>query len=402
MATYRYKAADAAGRTVAGHVTAESAAEARDRVRALGLMPESVERGAEAGLSRLGRLPAGRARAALSVALFARELSALLLSGAPLVEALDVLARQCEHKGLALALAQAGEAVSAGKPFAQALAQSPQFFDEACVGMAAFGEKSGDLGGALARLADFLERKRLARARLASALIYPCLLAVMVVALLVFIAAYVVPMIAPLLLQRNRPLPFLTWALFSMGGAAKSFWWAPLALIVTVWTGAAWMKRSPRRRAWMDRLALRLPLLGRLSLKSHVSRFAMALSALLRTGAPAVEALEIVERMTTNAALAQEIGRIRGDVIEGKDLSARMKTSGVLPPMAGYMAAVGERSGALAETLERLASAYDLEVEIATRRLMAALEPALTLAMAAVVGFIALALMTTILELSHI
>jgi type II secretory pathway component PulF len=123
---------------------------------------------------------------------------------------------------------------------------------------------------------------------------------------------------------------------------------------------------------------------------------------LLRTGVPAVEALAAVRPMMANAAFDQEIESIREAVVAGQDLSARMRSSALFPPMVGYVAAVGERSGALAEALERLAGAYDLEVEVAARRLLAVLEPALILALAAVIGFIAASMMITILELSRL
>jgi len=146
---------------------------------------------------------------------------------------------------------------------------------------------------------------------------------------------------------------------------------------------------------------LRLPLIGNLTRKGLVSRFAMSFGALLRTGVPALEALETLAALTPNALFASEIAAIRQDVSEGRDISRRMHTSRVFPPMVGYMVAVGERSGNLADVLEHLGEVYDSEVEIEARRALAVLEPALVLVMAAVVGFIAMSLMVTILELSN-
>ena len=150
----------------------------------------------------------------------------------------------------------------------------------------------------------------------------------------------------------------------------------------------------------MDRLVLRLPLMGGMVRKSLVARFTLSFATLLRSGIPALEALEVMAGMTPNALLADEIARMRQDVIDGRDLSARMHTSRVFPPMVGYMVAVGERSGTLPGVLEHVAEAFDEEVEIESQRALAVLEPALVLTMAAVVGFVASSLMRAILELS--
>lgn len=128
----------------------------------------------------------------------------------------------------------------------------------------------------------------------------------------------------------------------------------------------------------------------------------MSLATLLRAGVPAVEALEVLEGLAPNAAFVEEIRQVRQDVLGGHEISSRLRDSRLFPPMVGYMVAVGERSGSLPEVLEHVAKASDTEVEIASRRLLAVLEPVLVLAMAAVVGFIAMSLMVTILELSHI
>jgi len=252
-----------------------------------------------------------------------------------------------------------------------------------------------------ARLADFLERRRHLQARISSALFYPCLLVVMAIGLLVFLSAYVIPTIEPLLEQHHRPLPLSTMLLFGMGDALRSYGGIALVVLLAALLLGAWMRRSERYRAAMDRLILRIPLFGKIWLKSLVARFTMAFGTLLRTGVPAVEALEVLEGLAPNTAFIEEIRRIRADVVEGKDISSRMRDSRFFPPMVGYMVAVGERSGSLAEVLEHVSNAYESEVEIASRRLLAVLEPALVLVMAAVVGFIAMSLMVTILELSH-
>jgi len=400
MASFRYKAVNESGALVAGTLVADSAADARARLREMRLFPERVDRVKRIAGRLLDWLPGRRVQAAVHVAVFTRQCAVLLASGVQIVDALGVLAEQCEHASLAAALSEIREAVNSGNSFAEGLAAYPQFFDRPYVGMVASGEKSGTMDVVFERLAGFLERRRMMQSKISTALIYPAILVVMVVGLLAFLSGVVVPQIAPLLEQHNRPLPLSTWLLFQVGGIVRNYGWVFVPALVAVFGGLALVRRTRRGSRLMDSEILRIPLIGKMMRKSLVSRFAMSFGTLLRTGVPALEALEMLVGLTPNAAFAAEITRIRTDVTEGKEISGRMHTSRVFPPMVGYMVAVGERSGNLAEVLEHVAEAYDREVELESRRMLAVLEPALVLVMAGVVGFIAMSLMVTILELS--
>ena len=401
MGDYRYRAVNDAGAVVTGEMTAESAKEARARLRQRGLFPEKVEPSGARGGGRSRWLPFGGG-GVMEVTLFTRQLATLLEAGVELVDGIEALSRQCESHALARALADVEEAVRSGKSFGDALAAHPRLFDRSYVGMVASGEKSGRMAFVLSRLADFLERRRLLRAQLSTALIYPAILAIMIVGLLAFISGYVVPMIAPLMRRSGRPMPFSTWLLFETGDFVRQALWPTVAGLVVLVLLIGWLRRSERFRAAQDAAALRLPLLGKLLKKALASRFAMAMAALLRSGVPALEAMAIVEGLTPNAAFTREVSRIRETVAEGKDLSAGLRDSRFFLPMVSYMVAVGERGGALEDVLERVAAAYDFELEIAARRFLAVLEPVLVLIMAAVVGFIAMSLIMGIMQLSHV
>lgn len=197
-------------------------------------------------------------------------------------------------------------------------------------------------------------------------------------------------------------MPPATIWLIRVSAIVHDYWWALPAAILAGSPALRLARRSARGREIVDAAALRIPLLGRVLRKQLLARFTMTFATLLRTGVPAVEALEIMEEVTPNAVFRGEIALLRQEVIEGRDISHRMRESKLFPPAVACMTAAGERAGNLAEVLERVAQAYDLEVEIATRRLLATLEPALVLGMAVVVGFVAASLMLTILELSNI
>ena len=400
MGSFRYRAVTADGAPVAGALIADSVGDARAKLRERRLFPESVEPLTRVRPRLRDALPGARSRNAAHVALFTRQFALLIETGVPIAEAMAVLARQAEDRAFARCLSEIHEEVNAGASLADALSAYPHLFDRAYVGMVASGEKSGAMDIVCSRLADFLERRRVLQTKIGTAFVYPSILLAMVVGLLVFLSGVVTPQIRPLLEQQGRPVPFASWLLFRLGDGVRDYGWFALLLIAALAAGLAWFRRTPSGGRLCDRLLLRIPLLGPVLRKGLVSRFAMSFATLVRTGVPALEALEMLNELTPNAALAGEIAAIRNDVIEGGDISDRMQRSALFPPMVGYMAAVGERSGKLADVMDQVARAYDMEVEIASRRFVAALEPALILVMAAAVGFVALSLMTTILQLS--
>ena len=402
MASFRYKAVDESGAPVSGVLVADSASDARAQLRELRLFPEKVERAGKIVPRLLDRLPGARAKTGMRVAVFTRQCAVLLTTGVPLVDALQVLAQQCEEKRFSVVIFEIREAVSSGGTLADALAGYPLLFDPSYVGMVASGEKSGTLGVVFSRLADFLERRRVMRSKVSTALIYPSILVLMVIGLLLFLSGVVVPQISPLLEQQDAPLPMTTWLLFRLGDLVRGYGWTIALLAVAAIIGVASIRRTRRGRSALEAFVFRIPLIGQMVRKSLIARFTMSFATLLRTGVPADEALEVLAGITPNAMFRDEITRMREAVVEGRDISSRMSDSKLFPPMVGYMVSVGEQSGKLAQVLEHVSGAYDLEVEIASRRILAILEPALILIMAGVVGFVAMSLMVTILQLSNI
>ena len=160
--------------------------------------------------------------------------------------------------------------------------------------------------------------------------------------------------------------------------------------------------RRAEYRYWVDKMKLKVPVLGDLYRKSAVSRFAISMSTLLKSGVPVLEALTIVKDIVHNAVIARVLDTVHQRIIEGTDIATPIKKSGVFPPVVGYMIAVGEQSGQLEELLDRIAESYDEEVEVQTEKVTSLLEPILIVCMAAVVGFIVLSIMQPILKISDI
>ena len=402
MPHYSYRAVDQSGEVITGSVAADTLQDARDRLRNQGFYPESV-RPENSGSFRLSRLlPGWRHRAAEHVAVFTRQCAVLLSSGVPVAEALRVLSQQTEHQGLSEALRDIHQAVNSGEGLAESMSRYPDLFGRSYIEAVGSGEKSGNMDLVFDRLADFLERQREMRSQLMTALIYPSILVFMTIGLLAFLSAFVIPMMRPLLKQHEGALPLSTQMLFSLASFIQSSVWFIIPGIFLLIGLFAWLRHVDAARRLFDRVIIKIPMIGKLVRKSLVSRFSRTLATLLHAGVPALEGLETLSDLLPNAAFADEISKVKKDVSEGKDISARLRNSRLFPPLVGYMVAVGERSGNLPEVLEHVSESCDREVKVASRRLLAVLEPALVLVMATVVGFVAMSLMVTLLELSNI
>jgi type II secretory pathway component PulF len=197
-------------------------------------------------------------------------------------------------------------------------------------------------------------------------------------------------------------LPTSTATLVAIGQFMDSYWTVLVALALLAYLGVKAVGATSRGRWVLDSLKIRIPLVGPLLRKQAVARFSSTLSALLRSGLPALDALSVVREVVGNRVLAKEIDRIAEAVTAGKDLSSPLRASRVFPPMVAYMVATGEQSGQLDQILEKVAEELDEEVEMDGQALIALLEPALIVVMAVVVAFIVLSIVQPILELSNL
>jgi len=220
-------------------------------------------------------------------------------------------------------------------------------------------------------------------------------------ALVIFILLrFAVPKILVVLKAGGKVLPWPTQVLVSLSGFLERYW--ILLLIATAVVSAVWvaLNRTESAGYLLDRIKLKTPVFGDLFRKTAVARFAITFSILLKSGVPVLEGLGIVQRVVNNRVLARTLELVRKRVMEGTDISTPIKKSGVFPPVVGYMIAIGEESGQLEAILDRVADAYEEEVEIATQRLLALLEPVIIVVIAGIVAFIVSAIIWPILRMS--
>jgi general secretion pathway protein F len=264
------------------------------------------------------------------------------------------------------------------------------------------GEASGNLDAVLTRIADYLQKQASLRGKIAAAVTYPIVMVVVGTAVVIFLMSYVVPKITSILLQRNRPLPWVTEVLMGISGFFRDYWWMGLIGVAGLLFILKGIMATDRGRLRFDTLLLKLPIFGTLFSKQAISRFAITFSTLLRSGLPALDSLKIVALVVNNARLTQVINDIHSRIIEGADIATPIKKSKLFPPMIGYMVAVGEQSGQLEDILDRIFESYEEEIDLTIQRLTSLIEPVIIIFLAVVVGFIVASVLLPLLDFSNI
>jgi general secretion pathway protein F len=414
MPIYEYKGFDPGGAAKTGIVDADTPREARSRLRDqnvlvtdLILSDVSAAAGADDGktrprssLRRIFRFEK-RVRGAGALPVYTRQLATLIRSGIPLAQSLGALIEQVEHRDIEAILRDVREQVVRGKSLGDSLALHPKLFDDLFVNMVKAGEASGNLDSVLTRLADYRVRQQRVTGKVKTALIYPTIMMFVGAGVVIFLVNFVVPKLVGIAKARGTALPWMTRVLdWTSHFLQQNGVWLLFAAFAAWVTWRYVLLAQAHIRLWWDGTKLRMPVVGDLFKKQIVSRFAVTMSTLLRSGVTVLESLTIVKTILDNKLMERVLEDVRTRILEGADIATPLKKSGVFPPVVGYMVAVGEQTGQLEEMLDRVAQAYEEEIETSTTRALAVLEPALIVILAFVVGFIVLAVMLPILETS--
>jgi general secretion pathway protein F len=400
MPVFEYTALTPEGRTVSGVIDADSPKDARQKLKRSGVFP--VEVAVTATRPAAGRPLWGERVAATEIAVLTRQLATLLAAGLALVDSLAALGEQVERTAVKRMLASVRERIREGGSFAEALAAHPTVFSSLYVNMVRVGEASGTLDRVLQSLAEFLERQAKVRNAVVGALTYPVLMLAVSLAILVFLIAFVVPKVTAVFADLQQALPWPTRILIATSDAVRAGWWV---FAIAAVAGGVWFSRYARTahgRRRLDALALRVPVMGRLTRLIALSRFSSTLSTLLAGGVPLLTALEIVRHVVRNEIIAAAIDSARERIRQGQSIAEPLRTSGVFPPLVTHMIAVGELSGELESMLKKVSEAYDHEVETTLGSITALLSPVMILVMGGVILFIVLAILLPIFEMSQI
>ncbi len=401
MPVYEYKGVTAQGKKVSGVLDGDSLRIVKTRLKKEGVVVLEINEGV-GRLSRRGEITLGASRrvSTRDLANTTRQFATLLSSGLPLMDALGVLVEQEEITGLKRALSSIRDSVREGASLADALKANPKVFSQLYINMVSAGEVSGTLEITLDRLADFLEEQARFRGRFAAALAYPALMTVIGVGVLFFLFSFVLPRVVGMFEDMKQQLPFITLVLLAVVKFLSMFWWLILiAMGGTVYYLNKYFSTQEGKER-LDHLLLRLPMFGSLIRMIAVSRFTRTLGTLLQSGVPALTALDIVKSVVGNTVLANAVQKARENVREGEPIADPLRRSGLFPPVVVQMVAVGEKSGELEKMLLKISDSFDRIVETRITALMSLLEPVIILVMGVVVGFIVVAILLPILQMS--
>lgn len=429
MATFQYIAKDASGNETRGTVDAGDRAGAIQAVRAMGLMPTALgevkksasspaaapagKKGGKAAPApkkaggmqkeikiKMPKFLQGRIKTAV-LTQFTRQLATLVNAGLPLMRGIDVLKRQMKDPQMSEALAGIGENIAAGGTFSEALTAYPKIFDKLYVNMVKAGEAGGVLEVVLGRLAEFAEKSEKIKNKVKGAMIYPCVVLVAAVGITWFLLVMVIPKFKQVFndMLGGAALPAITEAVIQASEFMQSNGLVIAAGIASVIFLFKMIGKTEKGAYMIDALQLKMPVTGTLAQRSAVSKFTRTLGTLLSSGVPILQSLVITRDTTGNRVLTNAIQSVHDAVKEGESMTAPLAACKVFPPMVVSMVEVGEETGALADMLTRIANTYDDEVDNAVAGMTAAIEPALIIVLAVVVGTIVIAMFLPMIKI---
>jgi len=399
MAVYAFRARDARGDVVVGRLEGESEAEVFRRLREQGLVAVSMEADRDIGrLAEWWRALTHRRVQHRQLALFCRQFATMFGAGVPVVEALNILARQSADVTQRRSLERVAYCVSAGETLAAAFSRLGDYFPPLLIHLIAAGEAGGMLEDVLQRLAEQLEHEESLRQKIRSALTYPVAVSVLACGVVLFLLLYVLPRFMDVYDDLGVQLPLITRTLLFTWRLVSHGWWALPVVAALVGAGVGAVARTPGGALRLDRLLLRLPVAGPMLLKAAIARFCRTLGGLLQSGVPIIRALQVVERITGNRVITAAVRHVREEVGEGHRLAEPLAHAHLFPPMVLEMVAVGEETGRLEHMLGKVATYFEDDVRATADRLASVVEPVLICGLAASVGLIVVAMMLPLFE----
>lgn len=309
------------------------------------------------------------------LAIFFRQFSVMIDAGLPLVQCLDLIGGNMENAGFSRMLAEVRGDVEGGASLAAAMRHQPKVFDDLTCNMIAAGESGGILDVILQRLSVYLEKAVKLRNAVKSALIYPVSVITFAGLIVFFLLWKIVPIFVHLFSSLNATLPLPTRIVIQLSRFVSSFWWLILISPIAIVVGLRRYHATPQGRLVLDRLVLKLPVLGLVLRKISIARFSRTLGTLVSSGVPILDALSITARTSGNALIEKSLLAVRTAVEQGKTMIEPLRDSGVFPSMVVQMIGVGEQTGSMDAMLQKIADFYEDEVDAATKNLLAMLEP---------------------------
>ena len=394
MPGFSYVAVDKRGKEKRGSLEAETRERALEQLKAEGLIPVSVrEQGA---LNKEIDFSIGKKVKPRDLSVFCRQFVSITQAGVPMKEALQMLSEQTENKWLKRAISEVLLNVEKGNTLADSMRSQPDIFPPMLVNMVEAGEQSGSLEMAFSRMAVHFEKEAKLKATIKKATIYPIILVIAAIGVIAVMLLFVIPIFIDMFADLDIEMPAITMFVMNSSKWMTSHWYVVLAMIVGVVAAYKLIYRTTQGRLTIDRIKMKMPLFGKLTVKTACSQFARTMSTLLMSGISTIDALETTSKIVNNIHYTNAMLKAREEVMKGVPLSEPLEASGIFPPMVYHMTGIGEETGNVEEMLEKMADYYDEEVEMTTQSVLAAMEPIIILFMALIIGTLVIAVISPI------
>lgn len=399
MPVYEWEGKTLRGEPRKGVLTAESMQELRGQVRREGvILTGAKEKKEEKTQQASGKKKVKR----LQVGIFTRQLSTMISSGLPLVQSLDILSNQLDDANLRAVSKNVKTKIEEGMRFADALKEFPKVFDDLYVNLIVAGEEGGMLDTVLMRLANYIEKSEKLKKKVKSALIYPSSIVFVAIAVVLVLLLFVIPVFENMFTSFGKELPLPTQLVINLSHLVKKgFPFMVGGVVIGVFLFIRYYRTNPGRRQ-VDRLLLKIPVLGILLKKASVARVTRTLSTLLSSGVSILESFVIVAKTAGNRIIEDALLTARVSISEGKSISDPLKDSGIFPPMVVQMVQVGESTGALDSMLNKIADFYEEDVDNMVANLTSLLEPVLMVFLGIILGGLIVAMYLPIFQLGSV
>lgn len=390
MAEYAYVAVMQNGKEKKGSLEAKDEDRVRVMLRAEGLIPISVK--AQSLLTRDINLSIGKAVKVRDLSVFCRQFASILNAGVTVVQALNMLSEQSENKVFAQAIKDTRMGVEKGSSLGDAMRACKKIYPSILINMVDAGEASGSLDIAFERMATHFEKSAKLQGLVKKAMIYPVVLIIVTIAVAIIMSVAVVPKFADMFASMGAELPTLTKIVVAFSNFLIYKWYLVIGIVVAIVVAVKVFKATDMGKTVLGTIAIKMPIFGKLSVKSASASMARTLSTLISTGISISTALEITARSMTNILYKRALEKARTEVEQGISLSEPLKKCGVFPPMVYHMTSIGEETGNVEHMLDKVAEYYEDEVEITTQSLTALMEPLIIIVMAGIVAVLVLAI----------
>lgn len=404
MPVFAYEGRTTGGKVLRGNMEAPSREAVINRLRAQRIQPNTSkikERGK--GLDREISVPGFRKTVKQKdVVIFTRQLTTMIDAGMPLVQILDILATQSDNKTFAVQIREVKESVEAGSTLSDAMRKFPKTFDELYVNMVQAGEVGGILDTILGRLSTYMEKMMSLKRKIKGAMIYPATIITVAVVVTLILLVFVIPVFAELFGSFDKALPLPTQIVINISNFVIATLHYIAAVSVAIVVAIRRTYKTERGRLAIDRLLLKMPIIGDLIRKASIARFSRTLGTLVSSGVPILDSLTITARTAGNKVIERAGFMIRESISQGRTMLEPLLASGVFPPMVCQMIGAGEMTGAIDQMLQKIADFYEDEVDVAVNNLTALMEPLVIVVLGTIIGGLVVSMYLPIFQLGSL